>query len=199
MKNQLLFVFVIVLCSCSITKHSNASPDFSCPDDQFIAGHFYNEHIIDTFFVRLMDDKMQYCIPEKLDILDWERNLSLIVKRESKLILSGNRETLLLTDHPQITGFLILKNLGDLDGDGLDEIGFIFDGQDFSSLSTYHVYSSTGKKMKEWFSFPIHESFLEDEEPNLVYLKNDSIYCREYHPELDDDREYWVRSRNKKS
>ena len=49
------------------------------------------------------------------------------------------------------------ENLGDLDGDGADEIGFIGDNGDFSSLSSYHVYQLKKKKWSRLLRIPTWE------------------------------------------
>lgn len=52
-------------------------------------------------------------------------------------------------------GLLYLVNEGDLDGDGADELGYVLDNADWSSLNTYHVISLTEGRWIELFAFPI--------------------------------------------
>lgn len=52
-------------------------------------------------------------------------------------------------------GLALLVNEGDLNGDGGDELGYVLDHADWSSLNTYRVIGLVDGRWKELFAFPI--------------------------------------------
>lgn len=198
--NYILFWCILFYGCCSSNDSSSKKASFECKDDFWVSGKFYQSNKQDSLFLRLIDSKTGNCIPAVLDSNDWDKNLDLLIKRDSKLILKGHNEVIELSDFEQAVGLSLLENLDDLDGDGLDDIGLVWYAEDFSSLSRYHVYSTFNGKIREWFQFPIHEGMLDDGN-EFIKVSNDSIYCREYHPELDnliDDGSEWFSHSRKK-
>jgi len=82
-------------------------------------------------------------------------------------------------------GFDYLKNVGDLNGDGTDEIAYYIYDVDFSNLNSCALVTYKNGKWKEVHHWNIHESDFyyneKGEKPNPVYFKkkNGKIYCRE--------------------
>ncbi len=56
-----------------------------------------------------------------------------------------------------VTGPLFVKNEGDLDGDGGDEVGFVPALPQMSSMNHYHILSYKGRHWVEVYSFGIRE------------------------------------------
>lgn len=54
-------------------------------------------------------------------------------------------------------GFALLHNIGDLDNDGGEEIGYVMQWLDQSNLNTYHIISLKNGEWKELYSFPIRD------------------------------------------
>ncbi|MCH2044146.1 MAG: hypothetical protein MK212_08375 [Saprospiraceae bacterium] len=71
--------------------------------------------------------------------------------------------------NPQ-AGFALLHNIGDLDNDGGEEIGYVMQWLDQSNLNTYHIISLKNGVWKKLYSFPIRDYQL----PKLpgVYTKH---------------------------
>jgi hypothetical protein len=76
-------------------------------------------------------------------------------------------------------GLAYLDGLGDLNGDGRDEVGWVGDWADFSSLNTFHICTWTGDAWRELASFRMWEWQLPapadapgDTEPMAVRLAN---------------------------
>lgn len=51
-------------------------------------------------------------------------------------------DTLHVSSGGQLLGLSMLKNEGDLDGDGGDEISYVIDWADYSSVNTWHLVSN---------------------------------------------------------
>jgi hypothetical protein len=62
----------------------------------------------------------------------------------------------------RLFGISFLKNEGDLDGNGTDEISYVIDVADYSNLNTYHIVTYTSKGWKEVLSFDIRDFDLPD-------------------------------------
>jgi hypothetical protein len=93
------------------------------------------------------------------DSLDtYDQLVALTVQKEPlSFVTSDNHriDTLLIAAGGQVLGLSYLKNEGDLDGDGADEISYVGDRADWSSLNSCHVMSYKHHKWKEIFSFNI--------------------------------------------
>ncbi len=87
-------------------------------------------------------------------------------------------------------GLYLLQNEGDLNNDGKDEISYVIDYADWSSLNTYHVLTFNNGTWKEILSFPIWEwqlTELQKEEGLLKITDANKIeyYGRNEESELD--------------
>ncbi|RZJ69478.1 hypothetical protein [Flavobacterium sp.] len=78
-----------------------------------------------------------------------------------------NTDAFVLSSNPEIDslkignslcfGLHLLKNDGDLNGDGNDEISLVIDHADFSSCNSWRIYTYQNGKWKELFKFDILE------------------------------------------
>ncbi len=83
-------------------------------------------------------------------------------------------DTFIVTNDAQQSGIAYLQNLGDLNNNKGDELGYIINWDDNSNINTYHIITLTKeKKWAELFSFEINEqvSF----EPENLYDKNSLV------------------------
>lgn len=71
-------------------------------------------------------------------------------------------DTLLIHSGGQLFGLSYLKNEGDLNGDGNDEISYVINWADWSNLNTWHVATYKNNEWKELYSFPIWDWQLQD-------------------------------------
>lgn len=182
----LIFIlFTIIFASCASEETSNkppvVTPSISIPKDTIvpkkefgdrysIVGDFNGDKISDTVYesyISSLTHKETYKI---LDDQDWENNMDLIVKNSPVTRLYTtipNVDTFLVTMQDQQSGLFHYRNLGDINNDGKDEIGYAIKWLDYSNLNTYHVITLQGNKFEELFHFKINESFLYDNQEGL--------------------------------
>lgn len=82
-----------------------------------------------------------------------------MAKRPRSFAVSGNPDidTLPIADHPQLFGLAFLKNEGDLDGNGTDEISYVVNHADWSSINSCNVVTWTPEGWKSLLTFGIHD------------------------------------------
>jgi len=144
-----------------------------------LTGDFNGDGIKDSIFESYISGLSGKETFKVLDTTDWENNVDLVVKNAPIALFYSNiknADTFIVTKEPQQTGISLMENLGDLNNDKGDEIGYIINWADNSNLNTYHIISlNKNKKWQELFSFPINESV--NYEPELLY-KNSSIISK---------------------
>ena len=80
-----------------------------------------------------------------------------VLKEPYSFVLSNDKrmDTLRISQGGQLLGLSYLKNEGDLDGDGADEVSFLVNAADWSSVSTYHIASYKKGRWREIYSFGV--------------------------------------------
>jgi len=73
-----------------------------------------------------------------------------------------NIDTLYITSMGQVLGLSYLKNEGDLNGDGTDEVSYVINWADWSNLNTWHIATYKNNRWEEIYSFPIWDWQLPD-------------------------------------
>jgi hypothetical protein len=66
-------------------------------------------------------------------------------------------DTLQISQSPQLFGIAWIRNEGDLLGNGKDEISYVVDWADESSLNTCHIMTYTKDGWKELYGFMVHD------------------------------------------
>ena len=95
---------------------------------------------------------------------DYDKEVASAYKKKTYSFLSCNNKQikrLIISDKPQL-GLRFLKNEGDLDGDGADEIGYVVDWADWSNLNGYVIMTFKNGKWRDLYHFPIWEWQLPD-------------------------------------
>lgn len=121
------------------------------------------EKLIEHFFSRL-DNKETNKFYDGLT--DYFQLVTLTVKKEPfSFVISNNKkiDTLHIAFGGQLLGLSYLKNEGDLNGDGNDEISYVVNWADWSNLNTWHIATYKNNKWTKIYSFPIWDWQL----PNL--------------------------------
>jgi hypothetical protein len=85
-------------------------------------------------------------------------------KKPFSFLSSDNKEidTLKIHSGDQLLGLLYLKNEGDLNGDGGDEISYVINWADWSNVNTCHIMTYNEHQWKELHSFDIWDGQLPD-------------------------------------
>jgi hypothetical protein len=151
----------------TVTK--DKSPDLKIFGDRLkIAGDFDGDGKTDTIYESYISSLTGKETFKTLDSTDWENNRDLIVQNKPLCRLYANingTDTFLVTDEAQQTGIRLLENLGDLNNDKGDELGYIIALAHNSNLNHYYILSLTKeKKWKSLFDFPINEAVNEESE-----------------------------------
>jgi hypothetical protein len=120
------------------------------------------EQLIEHYFSRLNNKESNKFYD---GLSDQGQLVDLTVKKQPfSFALSDNKaiDTLHIAENLQLLGLLYLKNEGDLNGDGTDEVSYVVDWADWSSLNTWHIVTFKNKKWKEIYSFDIWDWQLPD-------------------------------------
>jgi hypothetical protein len=157
-----------------VTDKSSAARIFG--ERLSIEGDFDGDGKKDSLFESYISELTGKETYKILDSTDWEENIGLVIKNAPITRLYSNIKTVdtfIVTEELQQIGISLIENLGDLNNDNGDEIGYIIDWADNSNLNHYHILTlSKNKKWEELFNFPINESV--NYEPEYLF-KNLSI------------------------
>jgi hypothetical protein len=175
--NTILFgLFITTIISCtqngnnktsseltiSINKNADTNSIKKFEDRYSIVGDFNGDKMVDTVFESYISSLTNKETYKKQNTVDWEKNIDLIVKKlpVTRLYASiPTVDTFIVTKEAQQIGLFHFRNLGDLNEDGKDEIGYAINWLDNSNLNHYHIVSIIDNKFKEIFSFEINEMF----------------------------------------
>ena len=176
--NTILFgLFIATIFSCNQTDNNKNIPVDSLSisnqadtnsfhkefgDRYSIVGDFNGDRKVDTVFESYISSLTNKETYKKQNTVDWENNLDLIIKKlpVTRLYASiPTVDTFIVTKEAQQIGLFHFRNLGDLNEDGKDEIGYAINWLDNSNLNHYHIVSIIDNKFKEIFSFNINEMF----------------------------------------
>lgn len=125
------------------------------------------ENLIEHFFSGI-DNKE---INKFYENLEYDDLVDLTMKKNPySFVLSDNKsiDTLQITGMAQNFGLSYLKNEGDLNNDGTDEVSYVVNWADWSNLNTWYLATYKNKKWQELYSFPIWDWQL----PNLPETSN---------------------------
>jgi hypothetical protein len=114
-------------------------------------------------FISKVDNKETNKLYEGLT--DFEQLVALTFKKETiSFINSDNKQidTLFISSNGEHLGLSYLKNEGDLNGDGTDEVSYVVDWADWSNINTWHLVTYKNNKWTEIYSFPIWDWQLPD-------------------------------------
>lgn len=96
---------------------------------------------------------------------DYDQLLALTVFKEPVVLLSSSDpgvDTLFIAQKGQVLGLSYLKNEGDLNGDGTDELSYVVNWADRSNLNTWHIVTYRKGRWEKLYSFPIWDWQLPD-------------------------------------
>jgi len=120
------------------------------------------EKLIEHFFSRISHRETNKFYE---GLSDYDQLVALTLKKEPySFVISDNQliDTLHISSEGQLLGLSFLKNEGDLNGDGTDEISYVVNWADRSNTNTWYVVTYKNKKWTELYSFPIWDWQLPD-------------------------------------
>jgi hypothetical protein len=92
--------------------------------------------------------------------IDYDSIVALTMKRNKYCYIASPQkaaDSLFISGNAQLFGLCFLHNEGDLDGNGTDEISYVIDNADWSSMNTCHVMTFAKARWRELYAFTIHE------------------------------------------
>jgi len=98
-------------------------------------------------------------------LTDFGQLVALTIKKEPiSFLISDNKliDTLRISSGGQLLGLSYLKNEGDLNGDGTDEVSYVVNWADWSNVNTWHLVTYKNNKWTEIYAFPIWDWQLPD-------------------------------------
>jgi hypothetical protein len=136
-----------------------------------ISGNFIADGKTDTLKESVISSINNQEIDKYIDV-DYDSLVCLIVmsKPICRLQSSELKPLIIKSNTWQLFGLAYLKNEGDLNNDGTDEVGLIVDWADWSNINSYQVYTYKNNEWKEILTFEIRDSDL-DELKNTIDSK----------------------------
>jgi len=160
---EILLVVLVFGCLGKTSKNTsiNNIPGISTEnvgDRLSITGDFNGDGQSDTLkesFISSFDGKET----NKYYKADFDSMVSLTIQKKpiSRLLSYHLKPLNVNKDNWQLFGLAYLKNEGDLNGDGNDEVGLIVDWADWSDVNYYQVYSYKFNEWKVLLSFEIRD------------------------------------------
>ena len=98
-------------------------------------------------------------------LADYDQLVNLTVaKNPISFVISENKniDTLGIAAGGQLLGLSYLKNEGDLNGDGTDEVSYVVQWADWSNCNTWHIVTYKNNRWTELYSFDIRDWQLPD-------------------------------------
>jgi len=127
---------------------------------------------------------------------DWDEIVDWYYKQDISLLLTGKENGIKALDLGVAKGLLFWTNLGDNNGDGVDELAIVIDYLDYSRLNSCFIYSYCNHKWELMFDFSIHESafdntdFAHTDIPGYLTKRKGMWYYNDYIETLEDDKRW---------
>lgn len=130
-----------------------------------VVGDFDGDKQIDTLNEQFLVDGKN--VNKQFKNLAYDQQVATLMERNATAILEGKGfEKLELGTNS--FGLLLIENVGDLDGDGKDEIGLALDYADFSNLNSYFIYSYSNNAWVKRLQTNLHETFFVNIKDGIV-------------------------------
>lgn len=171
---SLLALMMLVAIGCSNTESDikPASESGNTNDYQFsITGDFDGDGAIDTLMEKYISTVDGRSLPKTIPGKVYDSLVAFTFHTQPVCLLidpNNKLDTLEISNVNQQFGLAYLKNEGDLNGDGIDEISFVVDWADWSNTNTCYIYSYIDGKWEKIYSFSIFDSQL----PNYRSIAN---------------------------
>lgn len=171
MKDIIIIIFLLLIYSCNQQKKNKTEPTLSKVENEIesqikfdslfknvIIGDFDGDgrkDELNEILISGIDNKSIDSLPH----LEYDSLLSVIYKKNPILSLQSNSKNipeLILSKEPSF-GLFWLKNEGDLNNDGSDEISIVINWADMSQCNSCKVYSLKKGKWNLYAQFDVRE------------------------------------------
>ncbi len=167
-KNIALILFCLAIASCRQSEPSNSEPQEKQEyENEVVYDALFKNVILGDFNGNGKEDELKETLisevnNESIDALpqlEYDSLAALVNNKKPVLSLrssNGDIPELLISKNPSF-GLLWIKNEGDLDNDGSDEISVIVDWADWSQVNSCTVYSLKKDEWLEYAKFDVRE------------------------------------------
>lgn len=153
------FLFILIVLSAFYLSCNNHNDIENLGHRFVVEGDFdgdgKKEKIVEHYYSKLTEKELNKHYPH---IHEYDLLVEHIITQKPYLFLKSdnpNIDSFFITDEPQVAGILYLKNEGDLNGDGSDELSFVIDWADFSAVNTCQIITYRNNKWELLYSFDI--------------------------------------------
>jgi len=146
-----------------------------------IAGDFNGDGKMDTLAEHFFSRRDNAETNKFYKNMEYEELVSCTIDKEPYSFLTSsdkNIDTLVIYNGGQLLGLSFLKNEGDLDGDGGDEVSYVVDFADWSELNSCHLMSYKQNSWKNLYTFNIWDWQI----PNFSELEKFSGFIKMVKP-----------------
>jgi hypothetical protein len=158
----------------SSDKPSNKSIKLHKLDKLYVVGEFYGDEKEDTIFQhnfsKLSKSEIEYS-PDPTQT-EYDEIVKWFNYQDTNLYLTINNTKLDTLYLEAAIGLYCLINIGDNNKDGKDEIAFVVNYPDYSSVNSCKIYSLCKSKWTHLKQFGVHESSFEYKSAQAPIFKN---------------------------
>ncbi len=138
------------------------------------------EQLVEHFYSRITNQETN---KSYLNLDDYDLLVKLTIDKNPFVFLQSTNDKIAkfkIDASPQIFGISYLKNEGDLNSDGIDDVSYVVDWADWSSLNTCHIISYRNQHWEELYAFDIWDWQVPNTEENSTTGINTSSFYDKY-------------------
>ncbi|HTB52214.1 MAG TPA: hypothetical protein VK718_05495 [Ferruginibacter sp.] len=161
-----------------------------------VTGNFKGDGKTDTVTEHYFDTEKNKETNKYYDSIDFDTQMAIAIMYKSpySFITCSDHsiDTLSVCKGGQLFGLSYLKNEGDLNGDGTDELSYVIDYADYSAINTCHLVTYKNGRWKELYSFEIRDwelPGLPDAQTNYGLFGIDSLHAGSSNDSLNKQAE----------
>lgn len=157
-----------------------------------ISGDFNGDGKIETLAEHYFDGNKNNETNKFYTNIEYDSLVARTIKKNPICFVSSTDklvDTLHIYSGGQLLGLSFLKNEGDLNNDGTDEVSYVIDWADWSNLNTWHLVTFKNNKWIELYSFSIWDwqipedlkSFkgliepIKEHEIQIIYMNDEAL------------------------
>lgn len=167
---------LLLLCACTAPSPQAGVPQ--APEPQPIWGHRFvlrGDFDGDGHEETLTERYCSHCtgqeVPKYFTDVEYGELVGLAVSQQPYCYMASNNlaiSSLPIADDLQLFGLAFAKNEGDLNADGTDEVSYVVDWADESSLNSWHIVTWRSGKWQRLYRFPMRDFDLPPQAPDSL-------------------------------